>query len=197
MKRILGFSIIELLVTISIIGILSTLGFYSYSSSKMKARDTIRKQDLSSLQLSTSLYFKQEKHYPLDTGSKYGICSSAAVAGDRQNWTELQVALNPFLSTLPTDPLAKCAGAYPYADPANAKNDYLYYVRSGNRYAYWTALENRNDPARNKTSPYNTILGYTIYTSSPATYKNVDNLYGVGCKLKNTASYWDTPCFDN
>jgi prepilin-type N-terminal cleavage/methylation domain-containing protein len=197
MKRTFCFSIIELLVVISIIGILSTLGFYSYSTSKMKARDTVRKQDLNSLQLATKLYFTQEKHYPIDTGSKYAICSATAVVGDKQNWTDLQTALNPFLSSLPTDPLARCTGAYPYADSANPKNDYLYYVRTGNRYAYWASLENRNDPARNKTSPYNTILGYTIYTSSPGIYKNVDNMFGVGCKLKNTASYWDTPCFDN
>lgn len=68
MKKIslLGFTLLELLVVIGIIGILVGLGSVSYSSAQKKARDAKRHSDLSDIQ---KFY---EQYYSL-CGFKYGV----------------------------------------------------------------------------------------------------------------------------
>lgn len=51
-----GFTLIELLLVMSIIGILSTLGFTNYLTSLKKAKDAERKSDLNQIQKALELY---------------------------------------------------------------------------------------------------------------------------------------------
>ncbi|MBI2598893.1 type II secretion system protein [Candidatus Curtissbacteria bacterium] len=50
-----GFTLIELLITISIIGILAAIGTTTYSSSQSKARDAVRKSDLTQIKKTLEL----------------------------------------------------------------------------------------------------------------------------------------------
>lgn len=64
LKRSHGFTIIELLVVIAIIGILATLILVSLSGARAKARDAVRKSDLSQVKRALELYNSDNGSYP-------------------------------------------------------------------------------------------------------------------------------------
>jgi len=59
-----GFTLLELLVVISIIGVLVSLGAVSYSTAQKKGRDAKRKSDLKSIQNGFEQYYSLENSYP-------------------------------------------------------------------------------------------------------------------------------------
>ena len=59
-----GFTMIELLVVVSIIVVLSAAGFSSYRIANKKARDGRRKADLSKVQTSLEMYRSDVGQYP-------------------------------------------------------------------------------------------------------------------------------------
>ena len=64
-KKIHGFTIIELLVVISIISILMTLSLIGSEAVMRKSRDANRKTDLGKVKTTLMLYFTDKKYYPL------------------------------------------------------------------------------------------------------------------------------------
>jgi prepilin-type N-terminal cleavage/methylation domain-containing protein len=63
-KNRAGFSLIELLVVISIIGVLSTIVFASLGGARKRARDSRRIADISQLKLALELYYQANQAYP-------------------------------------------------------------------------------------------------------------------------------------
>lgn len=59
-----GFTLIELMVVISIIAILAAIGITAYSKTQLAARDSRRKSDIKSLRSSLELYFQKYGGYP-------------------------------------------------------------------------------------------------------------------------------------
>lgn len=59
-----GFTLIEMLIAVAIIGILSTITFAVFSTSREIARDNVRKTDLKNLQVAIELYKAQYGRYP-------------------------------------------------------------------------------------------------------------------------------------
>jgi len=59
-----GFTIVELLIVIVVIGILALLVITTYSGIQAKARDSKRSSDVKSLQTQVEAYFSQNGHYP-------------------------------------------------------------------------------------------------------------------------------------
>jgi prepilin-type N-terminal cleavage/methylation domain-containing protein len=66
-----GFSLFELLVVISIIGIIVAIGSVSYSSAQKKARDARRREDLQSVQKAFEQYYSTND-------SVYAACDTMA-----------------------------------------------------------------------------------------------------------------------
>lgn len=60
-----GFTLLELLIVIVILGVLVTIGLRSFVSSQMKARDTRRKNDIEQLIKALELYRSDKGHYPV------------------------------------------------------------------------------------------------------------------------------------
>ena len=67
MKNKNGFTLLELLIVIAIIGILTALATVSYSSAQKKARDAQRKSDLKAIQNAMEQYYADNNgSYPVD-----------------------------------------------------------------------------------------------------------------------------------
>ncbi|MBU0625689.1 prepilin-type N-terminal cleavage/methylation domain-containing protein [Patescibacteria group bacterium] len=61
-----GFTLIEMLTVLTIIGFLSSVGYVSYESAKVSARDTKRVSDMKQIQTALELYFETHSSYPSD-----------------------------------------------------------------------------------------------------------------------------------
>ncbi|MBI4457882.1 prepilin-type N-terminal cleavage/methylation domain-containing protein [Candidatus Uhrbacteria bacterium] len=70
-----GFTLMELMVTVSIIGVLSTVGSVSYNSVRARSRDTKRVSDIKQLQVAVEFFFENNSYYPLD-----GVPGSSGMA---------------------------------------------------------------------------------------------------------------------
>lgn len=131
-----GFTLIELMVAISIIAIISAIGFVSYSQAQVVARDGKRKQDLRALQTALELYYQDPANnhtYPQFTD----INSSNST-----NWGNLNSAIYPkYLNNpIPDDPLATNYGT------AGSTTWYVYsYSAAGTGYILCANLENKSD----------------------------------------------------
>jgi len=62
-----GFTIVELLIVIVVIGILALLVITTYSGIQAKARNSKRQSDIQSLQTQMEAYFSQNGYYPSRT----------------------------------------------------------------------------------------------------------------------------------
>ena len=69
-----GFTLIELLVVIAIIAILAVLIIINLNVARKKARDAVRKSDLSQIQSALEIFIDENKRYPDGTSkSPVGI----------------------------------------------------------------------------------------------------------------------------
>ncbi|KUK79545.1 MAG: hypothetical protein XD95_0310 [Microgenomates bacterium 39_7] len=65
MKKRSGFTLLELLIVITIIGILTSLAMVSYSSAQRRARDSQRQADLKAIQNALEQYYADhDGNYP-------------------------------------------------------------------------------------------------------------------------------------
>lgn len=71
-KRDQGFTIVELLIVIVVIGILALLVITTYSGIQQKARNSKRQTDIQSLQTQMEAYYSQNGHYPSLTDMNSG-----------------------------------------------------------------------------------------------------------------------------
>jgi type II secretion system protein G len=122
-NRQAGFTLLELLIVIVIIGILALLIIPNITSAPKKARDTKRKTDLTTLRKGLEEYFVNNNVYP------------AALS-------DLTTGTAPIVKTMPTDP--KNSGAFVYSyTPAN----------SNSTYTLNACLENDQDAGANVVAP--------------------------------------------
>lgn len=96
-----GFTLVELMVAISIIGILSSIVYANFGEARKAARDDVRKTSLKEMQLAIEFYKAQNDEYPA-AGCGAGTTSFAeADATCAQYVTGL---VPDFIPALPTDP---------------------------------------------------------------------------------------------
>jgi general secretion pathway protein G len=65
-KNFKGFTLIEILVTVSIIGLLTMIGVTNFKVANQKARDGRRQGDLEQIRAALELYRTEENAYPTD-----------------------------------------------------------------------------------------------------------------------------------
>ncbi|OGC61259.1 hypothetical protein A2890_02230 [candidate division WWE3 bacterium RIFCSPLOWO2_01_FULL_53_14] len=91
MKK-LGFTLLELLVVITIIGLLASVGLASFTRAQARARDAKRQSDITSVRTALEIFYAENNVYP-DTG------------GGWQNIeTILDTLIPTFIKVLPADP---------------------------------------------------------------------------------------------
>lgn len=112
-KKRVGFTIVELMIVIVVIGILASITIVAYNGIQARARDVTRKSDISNLADLIEIYAtKHNGQYPLSSGST-AINSSWSTTGDA-SWANLVALLSPY-GTVPTgDPSGKPGGMGSY-----------------------------------------------------------------------------------
>lgn len=124
-----GFTLMELMVVMAILGILITVGLTSYKSVQAKSRDARRKNDLKQISVAIEAYYNDKSKYPSDDGSGAIVgcgtndaqnCSCGSPMQDKNNVM--------YMPELPCDP----ASGRKYYYDAVGNNAYQLYARIEN-----------------------------------------------------------------
>ena len=143
-----GFTLVELLVVISIISLLSSLVFSGLNNAKIRARDAERQSDMNQIYKALNLYFDTYGCLPTTSGSTCGTASGGAYSqSENGGWdyssqgsgflTFLQTA--GLFTTVPVDPINSVTGVY---QPGQYAYRYYCYVTGqfavGLHLGYWS-----------------------------------------------------------
>jgi general secretion pathway protein G len=100
-----GFTLIEMLVVISIIGILATLVAANLNSARSRARDAERKSDLKNIQTALRIYYNDKSSYPASDGANQ--IKGCDPGTNSCTWGgEWKIGTTVYMQKLPSDPLS-------------------------------------------------------------------------------------------
>ncbi len=166
MRHSRGFTLVELLVVISIMSILTVITVSQFTTAKQKARDVQRKADLSSVAKALELYLVDYGKFPTAANGTINVSGTTwgGTFTDASGYVYMKVMPKENTSTNPP---------YCYAVSADGK-----------KFALFAQLENLNDldlkhDAVTKailTSTCNTRT-YNYYINSPNTSLNADGSF--------------------
>lgn len=177
-----GFTLVELLVAISIIAIVSAVGFVSFANAQKAARDGRRKNDLRAIATALELYREKNSRYPcassdwnLSTATSSLWIDDAGYSTKCSAPTQISLGIS-YINQMPVEPQAGTG------DPTTGANKgYAYGYSSsipaggncpatlaGNYYVLATTLENTSDPEANQQKAYKNCDNSTnIFTNNP------------------------------
>lgn len=154
----IGFTLIELMVTVAIIAILVALGIGVFSRAQRNARDAVRRAALRGLKTALEIYKLESGNYPSSSGCPASWCGEPPTYGNRTQCGGSGYIGNlcpNYFENLPRDP---------FWDPDAPTNP------SGFSYIY------RSDGANYKILAYGTV---ETMSSVPTN----DNMYDKTCVL--------------
>jgi len=143
----LGFTLVELLIVISIMGILTVVGAASFKTVQLKSRDVRRKNDLSSISKALNMYYNDVGTFPHGIPdinrmiNSVGVGFSAAVNG----------SVTTYMVEMPRETTKGIEG-------------YYYISTTGKSFKIFVNLENKEDNNCLKDSTGNILLTYDGYT---------------------------------
>jgi prepilin-type N-terminal cleavage/methylation domain-containing protein len=134
-----GFSLIELLVIIAVIGILASIAIYSLSGAQRKARDSERKHNLTLFRTGLSGYYDGNNFvYPTTAGgAPVGSLSDAGIFSSNPNDNPI---VPEQLSSLPDTPSSDAQFQYWY-DANQDGSEYLLYAQLEGKNNQWYWLD--------------------------------------------------------
>lgn len=113
-KSMKGFSLIELLVVISIVGLVTGIGASFASSIQRNTRDTQRQADLNIIKSVLQQYYADNNFYPdafsLAAGGEFNSCTGNNITPPQTCNSNKKV----YLKNLPKDPQASATQYYSY-----------------------------------------------------------------------------------
>ena len=132
-----GFSLVELMVVISIIAILTTLLLVNFTNSRSRARDAQRKADLKQVKTALQLYFNDFQQFPPHHPSSNGKINTCG--GNGCDWGEEAFTVGGviYMNLLPVDPINTTSGGLNYV--------YMYTQTAFDTFQLSTFLENASD----------------------------------------------------
>ncbi len=99
-----GFTIIELLIVILVIGILAGLVLNTFSRAQAQSRDGKRSDDITAIAKGLEMYYLDKGQYPPSGGST-SINASWSTTADA-SWQNFINALKPYTGEVPSDPIS-------------------------------------------------------------------------------------------
>lgn len=110
-----GFTVVELIVVIVVIGILAAFVIILYSGVQKQARDDRRRTDIATIQKAMELYYSDNGQYPSPTGSTGSVINSGWYSSGDSSWDVLKAKLTgaDAIDELPKDPI-NTPGGKPY-----------------------------------------------------------------------------------
>lgn len=158
-----GFTIVELMVVVAIIGILSGIIITNLTSSKSKSRDAQRVSDVNQIQLALEQYFDRCGQYPIPTGTSNGQILLTA-----NNGCPSGITFSSYISVIPNDPVSKTQYGY-IVNSSALPTDYILHA----------SLENSNNAQQNSYSE--TVRSGTVTGSwSGDTFSCFNSIATVG-----------------
>lgn len=136
-----GFTLLELIIVIAILGILATFLIGNFTTSQKKARDAQRKSDLRQIQEALEMYLNDKGVYPAASSGKIIGCGTCGNLPSACNWD----SQSEFRDTIPSG----CGTTYMKKlpkDPLNNQNYYYWASTDQKSYKLYACLENVNDP---------------------------------------------------
>jgi len=131
-----GFTLLELLVVMAILGILSTIGIGSFLSSQVKSRDAKRKSDLNNIVAALEMYYNDKGEYPGENSFHIAGCPAYPYCEWGSEWSQATPPV-VYMAQLPKDP-----SSYTY-----------FYDGGGDSYMLFARLENLKDKDVQEGSP--------------------------------------------
>ena len=131
-----GFSLVELLVVISIIAVLIGFLMANFVGVRQRGRDAQRKSDLRQMQSALEMYRSDNGSYP--TSSPFTTCGSTWISGG-----------NTYMQKVPCDPSTVTAYTYSTLD-------------SGLTYSIVACLENQNDTEKDSSNGSCAVAAYKV-----------------------------------
>ena len=126
-----GFTLIELMIVIAIMGILIAVGLNTFKTSQMRARDSRRKNDLRQIASALEYYYHDKTTYPSsDASGNMYACGAAATA--KCDWGSTPMSN--------TDPNPDTIYMVKLPDDPSSGRNYRY-VKSGSSYKLYASLE--------------------------------------------------------
>ncbi len=152
-----GFTLIEILVVVSIVGLLSSVFLVGLGGFRSRGRDARRLADLRQVQNALEIYYTRCGHYP------GGAITATCAATDPTTWGVLSTTITSGslgISQFPNDPTP--SANYGYAISANRQN-----------YIIGATLENPGDASLAEDSDsdltgFTATTGFTTCADTPA-----------------------------
>ena len=121
MKRQSGFTIVELLIVIVVIGILAAISVVAYNGIQQRARDSQRQSNIANIAKALEMYYIDNGRYP-NFGSQMASIS----------WTKSNLSLPESITIAPRHtPAAGATSFYNGTTSSTLTNQYGYWNRGG------------------------------------------------------------------
>ncbi len=179
-----GFTIIELLVVISIIGLLATIVLATLNPARAKARDAARELQVQQIHNAVQLYMAETGHSPtLQStcdgslpGTSLADCIATSYDNSNGRWSQFMADLAPYMSSLPATCTSSCSSSYA---------GFVYVSPSAMYYYCWQIY------CPDYTS------GSVNFGSQYQLYANLENLTQRGTRTNGSYFYYPTGMYLN
>ncbi len=174
-----GFSLVELLAVVAIIGLLSAVVMSSFSSAKKRSRVAKRVSDMKQVQVALEFYYAANRSFPNTGGAWRSACTAW---GGYTGYTIIPELIPAYIPVVPTDPQTSSSSSdqncYVYASDGTNYifMDYqvpeMYSGQSAPNYMSYPELV---DPGRDSGTNNSTVDGigpwsWKIYSSGSAAW---------------------------